>query len=167
MFYMFEPWVDNFYGEPSISDKNYFENQHQKFLDSPYLDSLKELYKSEYFISPSIEKFLFDFPKRKPIYWHDFNMNRYIEDSHPSPLQHFEYYKFLANKLGKIPYPKEWENIVLELENIMSDISLSKKFILTFEKDFNYMYSIDFWKFFHKKPFIYDIDFIKNCINKI
>jgi len=169
MLYMFEPWVDTLYGEPTAhpNDKTFFKNQHHQFLNSPYLSSLKELYKSEYFISPSIEKFCFDFPKQNPIYYHDYNNNEYHIDNHPSPLQHFEYYKFLADKFIKDPYPKEWGNIALKLENVMSSVDLSKKFCDIFEKDFHYMQSIDLWKYFYKNPFIYNIDFVKGLLNKI
>ena len=93
MFYMFEPWIEDFYGEPSKNQL--YKSQYQTFQSSLYLKSLKELYKSEYFIPLSIERFCFTNEKTSPIYWWNLNLLESYEDHHPSPMQHFKYYKFI------------------------------------------------------------------------
>ena len=117
MFYMFEPWVNKFYGEPTSLYKNseFSKHQFKQFRISPYLKSLKKIYSTSYFIQPSLEIYISSFPKSKPILV-DYGDGIFYEDNHPSPIQHFEYFKHLSQKLKLQTWNKEWEKIALKLE---------------------------------------------------
>jgi len=117
MFYMFEPWVDKFYGEPTHSYRDFEFSKHQShpFKSSPYLKSLKEISTTSYFIQPSIEMYISSFPKAKPIFF-DLGDGILYEDNHPSPIQHFEYFKYLAQKFNLEDHTNEWEKIAFQLE---------------------------------------------------
>lgn len=116
MFYMFEPWADTFYGEPtqSYTAFKFHKNQNKQWKKSPYLNSLRKIYNSPYFINPSIERYISSFPKQDPIYFT--SGGQLHVDNHPSPIQHFEYFKYLSQKLKLQTWNKEWEKIALKLE---------------------------------------------------
>lgn len=164
MLYMFEPWIENFFGEPtSYKNLSLTQDQLNLFNESPYLKSLKELYKSEYFISPSIEKFCFTNEKTSPTYWYDLSLESPYVDHHPSPTQHFNYYKFLAKKLNLSPPPKEWESIVLKLENIMCSKESSKEFIPMWDKTYPYLNCLEYLEY---DNFNFNLDYVKDKLKE-
>ncbi len=78
MLYMFEPWIENFFGEPCHVGS--LIKQYKEFSNSRYCNELKNIYDTEYFIRPSIEKFCLENEER------DFNI-----DFHPTTNQHKNY----------------------------------------------------------------------------
>ena len=124
MTYMFEPWIDNFLGEPVYStiDKNEIKDT----LRSKYMISLKEISKSKYWINPSIESFSLDNPSRHII---KTTINgKPSRDHHPSPFTHF-LYAWQISKLLKIKLNKKYKKLSLDLTRFLATNYNDLKFI--------------------------------------
>lgn len=138
MLYMFEPWVDNLFGETTYVPVEKVNKDIDHWRSSKYLESLKEYYKSDYFIPLSIEGFCIDNPRNKDFYNFDhgqFGTKELMTNSidyHPSPLQHFKYFEFLSSHLKVESTPKEWLGIANQLEEIVTDTRLYPIFMKTF-----------------------------------
>lgn len=86
MLYMFEPWIGKVLGEPCNIGE--LSRQYGKFYNSRYFNELKDIYSTDYFIRPSIEKFCLENEER------DFNI-----DLHPTTNQHEKYANMILKNI--------------------------------------------------------------------
>lgn len=85
MLYMLEPWADKLLGEPCYIGQ--LTKFYTSFRSSKYFNELKKLYNTDFFISPSIEKFCLENEER------DFNV-----DLHPTTKQHEKYANMILKR---------------------------------------------------------------------
>ncbi len=176
MLYMFEPWIEKFFGEPTASDIQKVNKGYNDWISSEYLKSLKKHYESDYFIPCSIESFCFDNPKEtlgsNP---HDFKSPLHSEelpispltDSHPSPLQHFQYYTYLSSHLKLRPPLEEWKAMAEQLNSIIYNPKTYEIFIDIFHVLVVCNTSLWYWKTngnLRTEHQQHDIDLIKKCL---
>ena len=91
MFYMLEPWIKDFGGEPTGGNGHLnVRDKINEFYKTPYPKRLEDLYNSKYWVKPSIELFTAEVP----------DPNKDPNDHHPSPLQHFHYANKIKEHLG-------------------------------------------------------------------
>lgn len=120
--YMFEPWIEDFFGEPCHVSSHIKNKWILKYKSDSRLAELKNLKKSsEYFDLPSIESFCMNNPKAQESFFLspsslDSNPSYHLEaDTHPSVHQHYEYAKLVANTLNI-----QLKNINIELLDDMN-----------------------------------------------
>ena len=157
MLYMFEPWIEEFFGEPTAFDIQKINKGYDDWISSEYLKSLKKHYESDYFIPCSIESFCLDNPKT------EFPVN----DSHPSPLQHFKYYIYLSLQLKLRPPLEEWKVMAEQLNSIVYNPKTYTIFIDIFHKLVVCNTSLWYWKTnenLRTEHQQHDIDLIKKCL---
>jgi len=116
MTYMFEPWIDNYLGEPVFSTEIVRRNI-KDLKNSKYLKSLEEFTKTEYWINPSIESFCLKNSSNSQL-WADLDDINIIEH-HPSPYQHLLYAKQISNLIS-IDFGNKYDSIALELDKFLS-----------------------------------------------
>lgn len=121
MLYMFEPWIEDFFGEPVRVDKS-VDKQLNDFRQSPYFNSLKDQYEESFWIKPSIEMFCVANQKKVQNLEIDFNNNFYY-DIHPTPLQHLLYAQEVA-KVLEIAYINDYTHLAEKLNTVFSDRDL-------------------------------------------
>ena len=128
MTYMFEPWIQDFLGEPVFHKIN---KEHIKNIkQSSYLKILKEHTEKSYWINPSIERYSLDNPPRHLI--KSTYENGPQREHHPSPYQHWLYSKVVAQKLRKkmnVKYKKLSLDLSRFLATNYNDLKLKKVFI--------------------------------------
>ena len=86
MFYMFEPWIGDYAGEPTNTSIILHETT-KKYLESSICTTLKNLYSKEYWITPSLESFSLKNEKRGPEHRYPPEHGGGI-DEHPTTEQH-------------------------------------------------------------------------------
>ena len=172
MLYMFEPWVDDFFGEPTYIPVEKVDKDIDVWKSSEYLESLKEYYESDYFIPLSIEGFCIDNVRKKDFY--NFGHGHYNTkelmtnsiDYHPSPLQHFKYFEFLSSYLKVGSTPKEWLGVANQLEEIVTDLKLYPVFMRTFfdltsNRSIAYTKDLPHYRGLNEK---HNVDLINKCL---
>jgi hypothetical protein len=101
MFYMFEPWIGDFAGEP-VSPELFepYKYKLDQFRNSKSFKILKDLYYDEYWIKPSLESFALANEMRGAHHTVE-HRNGYeiIPDSHPTTEQHKLYTELIVDKL--------------------------------------------------------------------
>lgn len=176
MLYMFEPWIEKFFGEPTASDIQKVNKGYDDWISSEYLKSLKKHYESDYFIPCSIESFCFDNPKetlgsnphdfKSPLHSEELPINP-LTDSHPSPLQHFQYYTYLSSHLKLRPPLEEWKAMAEQLNSIIYNPKTYEIFIDIFHVLVVCNTSLWYWKTngnLRTEHQQHDIDLIKKCL---
>lgn len=166
MLYMFEPWIGDNYGEPTLCCRpniDLLTPQIKNWKKSKYYNSMYQISQTDLFISPSIQSFILDDPKLKQekAHWHyhdgkgDKSWN---VDHHPTANQHLNYGLYVLDKLGiNLPLEEkiQWENFTKKLSKIL----YSKEGVAKF------------WKFFKATPNIYfhppSLEELKQKINPI
>jgi|TARA_R110000850_G_scaffold266917_1_gene397617 hypothetical protein len=88
MFYMFEPWIDYFAGEPTGYSLPILRKKTIEFLSSQSCKILKHYASKEYWINPSLERFSLDNEMRKK-----------GDDDHPTTEQHKKYANMILKKI--------------------------------------------------------------------
>jgi len=129
MTYMFEPWVQDFLGEP-VNSRDIVKKNIKSVKSSKYLSSLKELAKSKYWIDPSIEKYSLVNPPRHMV--KTTIDGKPYREHHPTPHQHFLYSKFISKKLNIKLEVSRYKKLSLGITRFLSenynDLKLKKKF---------------------------------------
>ena len=172
MLYMFEPWADRFFGEPTSIETDKVAKEYDEWQSSEYLESLKEHYESDYFIPCSIESFCLDNPKKNNVQAISrestiHSAETLIIDKHPSPLQHFKYFKFLSTQLNLHKPPPEWAVLANQLEDIMCNSKSHTIFIDIFYLLVTKKSSLWYWKgenHYKGQNENHNIDLIKKCL---
>jgi len=165
MLYMFEPWIDRFYGEPvSPQHPEILQKQHKGWSESKYLKSLKEHYQGEYFFPLSIESSNAANPKEAVIWWEG-----EVVDHHPSPLQHLEYSRSLSKFLNIKEYPDEWLKIATKLENIFRNTKSAEAFKPIFYNELGCYSSHEYCETPGSDGFVVNnkIELVNKCIEKL
>ena len=107
MFYMLEPWIENFAGEPSTSDLfKQYEYKIEQFQKSKSFKILKDLYSKKCWIKPSLESFSLGNEMRGDHHTTKLKCGKIIIDSHPTTEQHEKYTKVILDTLQHKPYLK-------------------------------------------------------------
>ena len=172
MLYMFEPWIERFFGEPTSLDTKKIDKGVEEWESSEYLESLKEHYESDYFIPCSIESFCLDNPKKNNVQAISRESTIYsaeipVTDCHPSPIQHFKYFKFLSTQLNLHKPLPEWVVLANQLEDIICNSKSYKIFINVFHLLVRKHTSLWYWKgenHYKGKNENHNIDLIKKCL---
>jgi len=158
MLYMFEPWIERFFGEPSGFDFHKVNKGFIEWHSSEYLESLRKHYKSEYFIPCSIEKFCLENPPLSD------EIKKY--DPHPTPVQHYKYYNYLSSQFKLRPPLEEWAIMADQIQNIVHESTTAEIFYDVFQNLVVNHSSYWYWKGKGHTDHLqlHNIDLIKKCL---
>lgn len=138
MCYMFEPWVEDFLGEPTHHQIR--KDKVISYKRSIYQKTLKELYNKKYWVTPSIEKYSWNIKDALQPVANLPTDQSLIPDHHPSPYQHWCYANYIAKKLN-ISLNPSYEGLARKADKLFSSTETF------FESQANYFkHNINFLK---------------------
>ena len=128
MTYMFEPWIQDFLGEP-VNSRDIVKKNIKSVIRSKYLITLKQLSKSKYWLDPSIERYSLDNPPRHMV--KTTIDGKPYREHHPTPYQHFLYSRFIAKELNIKLQVRKYKKLSMDITRFLSenynDLKLKKK----------------------------------------